>query len=494
MECRKLLLLLFNFVSVLLFSGTVFGWTSFSALLLEERFYEQLCPAGTTAPCDAQRVALNRAFTLASTATGLCALPGGWLLDAAGPFWTICVGGIIEIASLICIALSESVYKSSGVDLFPAGLVGIAVAGTLVRYCGYACGLLFPERTDLLIALASVLFDGSCMVFPVIKVIYDLGLSFELVLWFYTAFGVVVFALLSIGWWLNSDDMAAIRKAAAARQRAQSADNLCPAGVEGPSPESKSRLERRPFSQQLCSLEFLAIFVFSTVQLTRSNLYIGSVDGVNLEIAQATDRMDALPFVSTVVSFVIPLGFFAVPAITASVRNLGNAGTLVITLALGALVNALQLVPNLYLQMLTVSVFACFRAFLFSNVPQYNRHYFGVLSMGRVQGLCFLSGGIMNLVQVPLINWALIGLHGDFQPLLLICLAANVVPLIPCAWLVHGERLRKHAAARDSARTLLASDTQLVSSAEAADKAAFRSEDGQSLQGLPAASATPAPS
>jgi len=428
MEGRKIFLLCFNFLSILLFAGTVFGWTALSDMLVKESFYSYLCDGQP--PCDAQSVALNQAFTLASTATGLCALPGGWLLDSAGPVVTIIAGGAIEVLSVAGIALCEHTWQLYHIDLFPIYLVGVAVGGSLIRFCGYSCGFLFPGHGALLIAMASVLFDGSCMVFPLIKVLYNMGIPLSTLFWYYTAIGLVIFTLLPVAWWLNSAEMKQVRRAAAARQDV-----------------TDGSLRSKPISQQVRTLEFLAIFCFSTIQLTHSNLYIGSVNDVNAQLAKKTGSADDLHFVNTVVSFVIPMGFVAVPAITCSIRRFGNIGTVQITNVLGVFVNALQLIPSLYLQLLTVCMFAAFRAYLFSNVPQFNAHYFGVLNMGRIQGICFLAGGLFNLVQVPLINWSIISLGGYFTPLVCICIVATIVPVIPCACL----QLRECREARSSA-------------------------------------------
>ena len=409
---RKLFLLILNFLSLVLFSGTVFGWTALSQILVKENFYDWLCEAGP--PCDAQTAALNSAFTLASTAYGLSSLPGGLLLDRAGPLVTIIVGGAIGVLSVVGIACLRLTFHSWHVDLFPPFLVGVAIGGSLIRFCGYSVGFLFPSHSALLIATASVLFDGSCLVFPLLRVIYINGGGYEATFGGYAALGVVLFLLLPIAWKLNMPEMQRVRAEAKARQQAGGS------------------IEARTIFQQMKSLEFLAILLFSTVQLTHSNLYIGSVNEVNAQIAGKTDTAAQLLHVNTIVSFVIPMGFLAVPAITASIRRFGNVGTLQVTNVLGIVLNALQLIPSLWLQVLTVCLFAVFRAFLFSNVPQFNAHYFGVLNMGRIQGICFLSGGLVNLVQVPLINFSLLTLK-DFTPMLLLCILVTLIPMIACA-------------------------------------------------------------
>lgn len=413
MEPRKAFLLVFNFISVLLFSGIIFGWTALKEILVNERFYSYLCEE---APCDAQSVALAHAFTYASAASSICALPGGWLLDAAGPVVTILVGGTLNVLGLLGVALCEKIWQTYRFDVIPFLMVAIAVAGSLIRFCGYACAFLFPGRSSLLLALASVLFDGSCMVFPVLKLFYDAGISFSGLFWAYTLISLVVFILLPIAWKLNSAEMAEVRAAVAQRTASTTAVGL----------------QAKPITAQLRSFEFFVIMLFSAVELTHSNLYLATVDFINTNIAAATAAPEgSAELVNSITGFVVPLGFFAVPCITASIRRMGNEGALQVTNILGILLRSMQLIPSLYLQVGSVTVFAAYRAFLFSNVPAFNAHYFGVRNMGRIQGVCFLVGGLLNFVQAPLVHWSVIDLRGDFTPFLLLCLAAIVVVAIP---------------------------------------------------------------
>lgn len=95
------------------------------------------------------------------------------MLDKAGPLVTIIVGGAIGVLSVAGIACLRFTFHTYHVDLFPVFLVGVAVGGSLIRFCGYSVGFLFPSHSALLIATASVLFDGSCLVFPLLRAIFS---------------------------------------------------------------------------------------------------------------------------------------------------------------------------------------------------------------------------------------------------------------------------------------------------------------------------------
>ena len=90
---------------VLFVSGIVFGWASFESMLLSEgKFYSALCPPNAPVPCEEQQLALHRAFTLASTAVSVIALPAGWYVDSYGPVAGSIVAGSLEVFGLIGIA------------------------------------------------------------------------------------------------------------------------------------------------------------------------------------------------------------------------------------------------------------------------------------------------------------------------------------------------------------------------------------------------------
>merc|ERR1711871_1580294 len=87
--------------------------------------------------------------------------------------------------------------------------------------------------------------------------------------------------------------------------------------------ESSKALAAKPIRVQLASLENAAIWLYASVQIPRSNLYMGSVDMVNEQIALHSGQQSSLNLVSTVIGFTIPLGVFAVPAIDACVQRGG---------------------------------------------------------------------------------------------------------------------------------------------------------------------------
>ena len=104
-----------------------------------------------------------------------------------------------------------------------------------------------------------------------------------------------------------------------------------------------------------------------------------------------------------------------------------------VTVAIGCVFNGLQLLPSLAAQIGGSIAFAVWRGFLFSIISAYNMDTFGPGTMGRIMGLCFLGAAVVNLVQLPAVQWSLGALNGDFGPLLIGSFVASL-PL-PVIWI-----------------------------------------------------------
>ena len=175
---KGLLLVLSTVVSVFLFSGIIFGWPALNSMLISEGvFYSSLC-GDEPQPCDAQKTALNRAFTYASTALSLVSLPAGALIDRYGPLAGGSIVGVLNILGLIGICVCQ-VVGSVEFDVFLGSTVLLAVGGSITMFTGYALPFLFPSHATLLIELISSLFDGSCIILPLMRLAYEAGIPFE---------------------------------------------------------------------------------------------------------------------------------------------------------------------------------------------------------------------------------------------------------------------------------------------------------------------------
>ncbi|CAE7941435.1 FMP42, partial [Symbiodinium sp. KB8] len=376
-------MVIMSLTTVFLFSGTVFGWGAFSEML---------------------QAALNNAFTLVNWRSYW-----GWLVDSLGPTKVTIIAGILASVGLMGIALTKagswSKQEAEGghFDIFLWSTVLTAVGGSMTMFIGYQAPFIVPSSFTLLIEVNSCLFDAGTIIFPLLKVLYDLGVPFSAFFWAYTVLGFICYSLFSISWGMNQKELDEIRAAAG--------------GDEHEGPEHNRPLEQRSFMSQLRSFEFVSIFIYSIIMVPRANMYMGTFSMINRKIAEGEGTMSSLNFVNTITGFVIPFGFVAVPLIELCMHRLGTLWTVQLTTLIGVVYNLLQLVPSLHLQLVSVVIFAAWRAFLYSTISAFNGEIFGVKTMGRIMGLCFVFSGLTNMATGPLVNAAVDS--GDFTRLLI---------------------------------------------------------------------------
>eukprot|EP00931_Biecheleriopsis_adriatica_P039257 TRINITY_DN2244_c0_g1_i5.p1 TRINITY_DN2244_c0_g1~~TRINITY_DN2244_c0_g1_i5.p1 ORF type:complete len:471 (+),score=95.14 TRINITY_DN2244_c0_g1_i5:77-1489(+) len=399
--------------TVFLFSGTVFGWGAMLSMLEQENFFSDLCQEVVPGkPCDAQVAALNNAFTIASTAVSLVAFGAGWLVDNAGPTKSVVVAGVLNLIGYIGVALSK---ENEG--MFTPALTAAAVGGSLTMFIGYQVPFLIPSKFALLIAINSCLFDAGTLNFPILKVLYGAGLGFTTLFWLYAVVAMIMFPLFAVAWGMNEAEMKQIMAAGGGDDDAAPTDALT----------------SKPLTEQMKTFEFFCIFIYSVIQVPRSNLYMGTVPLVNGKIAEASGASDStLDMVNVLTEFIIPFGFLAVPPIEMSIHKMGIINTVQLTTLIGILYNAIQLIPSLGFQLVGTVVFAIWRAFLFSIISAYNGDTFGVRTMGRIMGIGFFASGIANISLDPVVAASVD--MGTFVPMLVgflvVCLP--LPPLFLC--------------------------------------------------------------
>ena len=137
-----------------------------------------------------------------------------------------------------------------------------------------------------------------------------------------------------------------------------------------------------------------------------------------------------------VFGIILPLGFFAQFAIGPLLDHYGTVAGLTALWGLGMLFSVVNLIPNLAVQAFGFAVFAAFRAFIFTNMVSWMSLAFGPQHVGKLIGVVVLCGGLVGLLQSPLLQWALAVAPplGSFTPpnalMLGVMTAAGVFPVI----------------------------------------------------------------
>lgn len=406
-------LVIISLTTVFLFGGTIVGWGALSSMLQSEGYYSYVCELPDPAqPCRKQLQALNSAFTAASTFLTLTSYLNGWLVDNVGPKTVTGIAGCLSCLGLLGIGLTKvtawSNHAEAAIFLVTMALAGFG--GAMTIKIGWLAPFMVPSCFTLLMAMNSSMFDAGTMIYPLLKVFYDLGVRFADLFWGYAMLGCICYSLLCIAWRMNEKELADLRAAAG--------------GEDPEGPEQDRPLNQRGLLAQLMSFEFAAMFAYMVIMIPRSLMYLGTFSVINRKIAETEGTLSSLNMVNSITSFVLPFGLIAVPLIQLCMRRLGTMWTVQVTTLIGVVYNILQLVPSLYAQLVTVVMFTVWRAFLYSTISSFNGQIFGVKTMGRIQGLGFLVAGLANLLNGIRVDAAIHS--GDFTILLVENLAMTI--------------------------------------------------------------------
>ncbi|XP_041029832.1 solute carrier family 43 member 3-like [Carcharodon carcharias] len=131
-----------------------------------------LCPSEDV-HCDLQDDRFALIFTLASFALSFMTLPCGFLFDSFGTMVTRFLAISLYIAATLMIAFSTA---ASAALLFPAACM-IAVGGIIIYMTNIQVGNLFGNNQSTIITLYTGAFGSSAVVFLLVKVLYEVGLS-----------------------------------------------------------------------------------------------------------------------------------------------------------------------------------------------------------------------------------------------------------------------------------------------------------------------------
>ncbi|KAM7393538.1 hypothetical protein PAMP_020401 [Pampus punctatissimus] len=195
----------------LLFSAVLLGWGSLLIMLKNEGFYSHLCienetvntnmtvESGEWQSCIEQEEILNLGFTIGSFLLSATTLPLGILMDKYGPRPLRLIGSACFAASCAMIATAAYNPKVLSILIFLAvsfnGFGGICLTFT---------SLTLPNMFgNVRLTILSVMFGSyasSAVTFPAVKFIYDLGVSFRVIMWVWSGMACMVFLNCFLNW------------------------------------------------------------------------------------------------------------------------------------------------------------------------------------------------------------------------------------------------------------------------------------------------------
>lgn len=196
-------------VENLFFSAVLLGWASLLIMLKKEGFYSSLCPAenrtNTTQDeqqwisCDQQEEMLNLGFTIGSFLLSATTLPLGILMDRFGPRPLRLVGSACFAASCTLMALaSRDTEVLSPLIFLALSLNGFA--GICLTFTSLTLPNMFGNLRSTFMALMIGSYASSAITFPGIKLIYDAGVSFMVIMFTWSGLACLIFLNCALNW------------------------------------------------------------------------------------------------------------------------------------------------------------------------------------------------------------------------------------------------------------------------------------------------------
>ncbi|XP_076878518.1 solute carrier family 43 member 1a isoform X2 [Brachyhypopomus gauderio] len=196
------------------FSAVLLGWGSLLIMLKSEGFYSHLCTENETEvtnasshhagdvpwrSCVEQEEMLNLGFTIGSFLLSAATLPLGILMDRFGPRPLRLLGSACFAFS--CAIISISAYQPevlSALIFLALSLNGFG--GICLTFTSLMLPNMFGSLSSTVMSLMIGSYASSAVTFPGVKLIYDAGAPFTVIMWVWAALAVLVFFNCFLNW------------------------------------------------------------------------------------------------------------------------------------------------------------------------------------------------------------------------------------------------------------------------------------------------------
>ncbi|XP_075698351.1 equilibrative nucleobase transporter 1 [Rhinoderma darwinii] len=181
MRCQYVLTFITGLIECICFAGVTFGWTSLVFVLKKENYYDDLCQdtgnqtTNGTGGCPSQDERFSLIFTVAAFMNSAMTFPGGFIFDRFGTAVTRFLAICVYTTATLLIAFSTA---DTAVLLFPA-LTLLAIGGIFLILTNMQVGNLFGSGRSTIITLYNGAFDSSSVIFLVVKVLYQNGITLQ---------------------------------------------------------------------------------------------------------------------------------------------------------------------------------------------------------------------------------------------------------------------------------------------------------------------------
>lgn len=167
-------------------------------------------------------------------------------------------------------------------------------------------------------------------------------------------------------------------------------------------------LRKKTFSEQFFSAESGGMGVFYTLNVFFLQFYLGT------QRLQLEYKGDSSNWYANFGNVVVAFAFVTIPVIGWLLDKKGYGWTLGSINALAVLASALQAIPWLWIQSITLVVWMVARFFMYSSYFAIFGGLFGFRNFGRLVACDNTFNGLFGLLQYPLTYLAIHGLDGNF--------------------------------------------------------------------------------
>uniref|UniRef100_A0A8C1I6X8 Solute carrier family 43 member 1a n=1 Tax=Cyprinus carpio TaxID=7962 RepID=A0A8C1I6X8_CYPCA len=410
-------------------SAVLLGWGSLLIMLKGQGFYSHLCTENKTESvnasepddwlsCVEQEEMLNVGFTIGSFLLSAATLPLGILMDRFGPRPLRLAGS--ACFALSCVIMSISSYQPEVLsELIFLALSLNGFGGICLTFTSLTLPNMFGSQSSTVMSLMIGSYASSAVTFPGVKLIYDAGVSFTVIMWMWAGLAALVFLNSSVPfrrsvfspiflWSLITMGMTQLRIIFFMGAMNKMLEFLVIHGEEHPSKELVHEAEEK--------VSFYSS-VFGTLQL----------------LCLVTCPLIGYIMDWKMKEFLSPFRAVSVPKRDRKIQKLTNAmRAFIFTNVLLIVFGVLSLVDNLPLQILTFILHTMVRGFIHSccgglYAAVYPSNHFGTLT-----GLQSMISAVVALLQQPLFMVMLGPLNGDAYwinvGLLVLSLAGFLLP------------------------------------------------------------------
>ncbi|XP_027010542.2 solute carrier family 43 member 1a [Tachysurus fulvidraco] len=194
------------------FSAVLLGWGSLLIMLKGQGFYSHLCSENETevanvstkvhedwVSCVEQEEMLNLGFTIGSFLLSAATLPLGILMDRYGPRPLRLTGS--ACFALSCAMMSISAYQPqvlSALIFLALSLNGFG--GICLTFTSLTLPNMFGSLSSTVMSLMIGSYASSAVTFPGVKLIYDAGVPFTVIMWVWSTLAMLIFVNCLLNW------------------------------------------------------------------------------------------------------------------------------------------------------------------------------------------------------------------------------------------------------------------------------------------------------